>query len=105
MCELLSSAAYADKRGGGTSFLFGRKTWKKRYFVIDPEENSLAYWESSSHQVSWVQRLTGTLCCHCVRLCRLTLLTYRASAVVVARGAEIQRATVEAAAVFGRSQR
>lgn len=103
-CVFLSYAAYADKRGGGTSFLFGRKTWKKRYFVIDPEENSLAYWESSSHQVSWAQARAGTACFQSVQLCRLTLLTW-ASLAFVARVAEIQRAAVEATTVVGRSQR
>lgn len=43
--------AYAEKQGGGKSFLFGRKTWKKRWFVVDSERR-IGYWESEAHQRS-----------------------------------------------------
>ena len=45
-------AGYAEKQGGGTSFLFGRKTWKNRWFIIDDAEGTVGYWESEEHYAS-----------------------------------------------------
>jgi hypothetical protein len=41
----LAPAAFAEKQGGGTS-LFGGKSWKKRYFVVNTVEKTLAYFDN-----------------------------------------------------------
>jgi PH domain len=43
---------WAWKKGTGKSFLFGRRSWKKRYFVLDRPSKMVSYWESQSHQTA-----------------------------------------------------
>jgi len=47
-----SAAAFAEKQGGGTTFLFGRKKWQKRWFVVNVAERAIAYWETQAQQES-----------------------------------------------------
>lgn len=42
-------AAYAEKEGGGTT-LFGRKSWKRRFFVFDIGTKVISYFESEDAQ-------------------------------------------------------
>lgn len=55
MATLDPSIHYActlAKKGGGASFLFGRRSWKRRFFVFDKSEKMLSYWESEAHMTA-----------------------------------------------------